>query len=100
MPNPLTLKIQEREKMFDKFGITPKSDSIGTNARTQIKSFHRATIREVLTELDRWMKESYKITRNADEESQRETFLYNDGHNSALTLVRAKLSEAIKELGE
>ena len=102
MPSPLTIKIQERETEFDKFGITPKSDSIGTNARTQIKSFHRATILAVLTELDRDI-ENERVLLHIDESRGDNIGVeerWGNGHNSALAHVRAKLSEAIKELGE
>jgi hypothetical protein len=108
--SPLTLKIQEREKEFDE--IHKNGDCCGCGEgdlggfypkkHSEIKSFHRATILAVLTELDREL-EGEELTFVSDQFAWGDTDYHSNsvrfGHNSAITLVRAKLSEAIKELG-
>ena len=96
MPSPLTIKIQERETEFDEFLYKHFSQSCNEFCYRDAKSFHRATILSVLTELDREMFGMEKT--DCDDGAYDHALMY--GHNSAITLVRAKLSEAIKELGE
>lgn len=99
MPSPIIDIIKEKEKEFDKeFGVDTDTIVSAHNGWIQgaIKSFHRATILAVLNELDREVEGlEYPGTGLSDR-----AIAYNAGHSTALEQVRAKLSEAIKELGE
>ena len=97
-PSPIIDIIKEREKMFDELEGKGNFvyDALGEEIFDRVKSFHRATILAVLTELNREMFGMEKT--DCDDGAYDHALMY--GHNSAITLVRAKLSEAIKELGE
>ena len=97
MPSPLIIKIQEREKEFyEKFRHCSCSLWLENGTPNNVESFHRATILAVLTELDR---EVWGLKSKDQDCQELEECLEEIGFNTALLLVRAKLSEAIKELG-
>ena len=101
MPHPIIDIIKEREKeFFDEITVRSYSHLKGDPSNTayplvslvEARKIHRATILAVLTELDREVDSEHRIGITETD--------WMAGYNSALTLVRSKLLEAIKELGE
>ena len=95
MPSPLIIKIQEQERHLKIFlGIAPEGTPKYNRDTTIIDIFKKFNL-DLLTELDRELSKMKLCSEDGDGEWD-----YYIGHDHALTLVRARLSEAIKELGE
>ena len=100
MPSPIIDIIKEREKAMSELKVRSYSHLKGDPSNTayplvslvEAQKIHRATILAVLTELDREVDSEHRIGITETD--------WMAGYNSALTLVRSKLLEAIKELGE